>query len=60
MCTSGASCVVNIFHIFSGLRNYDVARTLPSTILMQNAMYSDGTQNVSKCFKHLIHRISRV
>ena len=52
MCTSGASCVVNIFHIFSGLRNYDVARTLPSTILMQNAMYSDGTQNVSKCFKH--------
>ena len=47
MCTSGASCEVNICHIISDLRNYDVVRTLPSTIVMQNAIFSGGTQNVS-------------
>ena len=57
ICKFGTAHIVDIkiCHIISDLQNYEVPNTLPSTILMQNMMYSDGTQKVSKCFRCLIH-----
>ena len=57
ICKFGTAYIVDIkiCHIISDLQNYEVPNTLPSTILMQNIMFSDGTQKVRKCFRCLIH-----